>query len=567
MRSPLSIASLLFALPVVTAGSEPATLVLTNANVYTLDAARPHAEAICIAGNRISRVGTAAEARGCVGERTRVVDLCGATVVPGWTDAHYHLGGVGWREMRLNLAGTPSAVALAQAVAERVAKAQPGEWIQGRGWIETHWKPAQFPSRATIDPVSPRNPVFVERADGHAVLVNSAALRLAGITASTPDPPGGRILRDAQGEATGMLIDRAEDLVTPIIPEPTETQERAAFLLGGERSVKLGLTMIHDAGRMSRGESVDWADVERLRDLYRDGQFKLRVYKSIIGPGDGAHRLLRDGPVLGDANGRLTVRTIKLQIDGALGSRGAALLEPYSDEPATKGLFRREDAEVQPLLERALKRGIQLEVHAIGDHANRHVLDLYEQAFARVPRAARAVAEPRWRIEHAQIVHPDDRARFVKLGVIPSMQPSHAIGDLYFAPSRLGLARLDRAYSWRSFIDLGLPVPGGSDAPVERGEPMIEYYAAVARKDLAGKSGEGWHPEQAVGRLDALKMFTVWPAYAAFAEKDLGTIEAGKLADLTVLSADILEIPEADILKTTAVMTLIDGEIVHSALD
>lgn len=566
MRCALSIASILFALPAVAVDPEPASLVLLNANVHTLDAAHPHAEAICIAGDRIVSAGTSAEARACIGDRTRVVDLRGATVVPGWTDAHYHLGSVGWREMRLNLEGTPSAAALAQAVAERVAKAQPGEWILGRGWIETHWQPAQFPSRKDIDPVSPRNPVVVERADGHAILVNSAALQLAGITASTPDPPGGRILRDARGEATGMLIDRAEDLVTPRIPDPTEAQERQALVLAGERSVKLGLTTIHDAGRMSRGESVDWTDVARLRDLYREGRYKLRVYKSIMGPGEGTARLLREGPMLGDAGGRLTVRAIKLQIDGALGSRGAALLEPYSDEPSTRGLFRLTDAQVQPLLEEALKRGIQLEVHAIGDDANRHVLDLYEQAFARVPRAARAVAEPRWRIEHAQIVHPRDRARFATLGVIPSMQPSHAISDLYFAPSRLGLERLDRAYSWRSFVELGLPVPGGSDAPVERGEPMIEFYAAVVRKDLAGKSGEGWHPEQAVGRLDALKMFTLWPAYAAFAEKDLGSIEPGKLADLTVLSDDILEIPEADLLKTAAVMTVINGEIVHSTL-
>ncbi len=547
------------------AAAGPASLVLTNANVHTLDPTRPHAETICIAAERIVRVGSIEETRSCVGERTRTIDLHGATVVPGWTDAHYHLSGVGWREMRLNLAGTPNAAALARSLAERVAKASPNEWIVGRGWIETHWQPPQFPSRALIDPVSPRNPVWLERADGHAALVNSVALRLAGIDAAFADPPGGRVLRDANGEPTGMLIDKAAELVSALIPAADDAQERAALVLAGERSTRLGLTMIHDAGRTGEGERADWDDVAQLRRLYADGRYKLRVYKAIVGPGAGAARLLRDGPIIGDAGGRLTVRTIKLQMDGALGSRGAALLEPYSDEPGTRGLFRLTDAVVRPLLAAALTRGIQVETHAIGDHANRHTLDLYEEAFTHVPRNGRAVQEPRWRIEHAQIVHPGDRPRFAALGVIPSMQPSHAIGDLYFAPSRLSPERLAHAYSWRSFIDLGLPVPGGSDAPVERGEPMIEFYAAVARKDLEGKSGEGWHPEQAVERLDALRMFTTWPAYAAFMERDLGSIEPGKLADLTVLSADILEIPAPQILQTTAVMTVINGEVVYVA--
>jgi len=555
--------ALLCLLLAVTAHAGEASLVLTNANVHTLDAQRPHASAICIAGERILRVGSDEEARACAGKKTRVVDLRGATVVPGWVDAHYHLSGVGWREMRLNLEGAPSAAALATAVAERVARAEPDEWIVGRGWIETHWQPAQFPTRATIDAVSPRNPVILERADGHASLANSVALKLAGIDERTPDPAGGRILRDANGSPTGMLIDRAADLVTVRIPAPTEREELMALRLAAERSTRLGLTMIHDAGRTGEDELADWREIDRLRQLYREKRIKLRVYKSVVGPGAGARRLLTKGPIVGDAGGRLTVRTIKLQIDGALGSRGAALLEPYSDEPGTRGLFRLTDSQVAPVLETALRRGIQVETHAIGDHGNRHTLDLYQQAFARVPANARPAGEPRWRVEHAQIVHPDDLPRFAALGVIPSMQPSHAISDLYFAPGRLGQERLAHAYTWRSFVASGVPVPGGSDAPVERGEPMIEYYAAVARKDLQGRSGEGWHPEQAVDRLDALRMFTAWPAYAAFMEKDLGSIEAGKLADLTVLSADILTIAPALILETRTVMTVIGGEIAH----
>ena len=541
-------------------------LRLVNANVHTLDPARPHAESLCIRGPRIETVGSLEDTRTCTGAGVRTIDLRGATVVPGWTDAHYHLSSVGWREMRLNLEGTPSAAAVAQAVAQRVAKASPGEWIIGRGWIETHWKPAVFPTRELLDQVAPANPVILERADGHASLVNSAALKIAGIDARTPDPQGGRILRDAGGAPNGMLIDRAADLVTVRVPAPTRAHELQALELAGERSLRLGLTMIHDAGRTGESELADWEEIERLRELYRGGRYKLRVYKSVVGPGAGATRLLREGPVLDEAGGRLTVRAIKLQIDGALGSRGAALLEPYSDEPGTRGLFRLTDAVVEPLLDDALRRGIQLEIHAIGDHANRHTLDLYQQAYARVPVSERAVAKPRWRIEHAQVVHPGDRERFVALEVIPSMQPSHAIGDLYFAPSRLGMDRLEGAYSWRSFVQLGLPIAGGSDAPVERGEPMIEYYAAVARKDLEGRSGAGWHPEQALERLDALRMFTIWPAFAAFAEDRRGSIQKGKLADLTVLSADILKIPAPQILTTRTVMTIIDGEVVHSAL-
>jgi predicted amidohydrolase YtcJ len=250
--------------------------------------------------------------------------------------------------------------------------------------------------------------------------------------------------------------------------------------------------------------------------------------------------------------------------DGAIGSRGAALLKPYSDAPETSGLLREKPEDLRPMFEEALRRGIQVETHALGDRANRLILDLYEQAFKAVPADERKIREPRWRIEHAQIVDPDDIPRFAKLGVIPSMQPSHAISDLFFAPARLGMDRLVGAYAWQSFLKSGCIIAGGSDAPVERGEPMIEFYAAVARKSIKGKSGEGWHPEQAVSRADALKMFTIWPAYAAFEEKDKGSIEVGKFADFTVLSRDIMKIAEAEILETQNEMTVIGGEIIYS---
>jgi predicted amidohydrolase YtcJ len=276
---------------------------------------------------------------------------------------------------------------------------------------------------------------------------------------------------------------------------------------------------------------------------------------------------MTEGPTIGAFDHRFTLRTIKVVSDGALGSRGAALLAPYADKPDTKGFLTVKQEELAPMLTQALKVGVQVETHAIGDYANRFILDEYEKAFKAVAAAQRKVADPRWRIEHSQIVNPTDIPRFGKLGVIPSMQPSHAIGDLHFAPSRLGIARLAGAYAWQSLIKSGAIIPGGSDAPVERGEPLIEFYAAVARKDQKGFSGAGWHPEEAVTREQALKMFTLWPAYAAFEDKLRGTIEVGKLADLTIFSADIMKIPEAEILKQSCVMTVINGEVVFSLFD
>src|SRR4030095_13592705 len=339
------------------------------------------------------------------------------------------------------------------------------------------------------------------------------------------------------------------------VPPTTRADEERAVELGVKRDIELGWTQIQDAGG-------SFADVDIFKKLYAAGTIKLRIYKAVYGPGQQATRLMNEGPTVGAFGNRLNVRSIKVVSDGALGPRGAPLLGPYPDAPDTSGFLTVKAEELRPMLVDALRKGIQVETHAIGDRANRFILDEYEKAFRAVPAAQRKIAQPRWRVEHAQIVNPADIPRFAKLGVIPSMQPSHAIGDLFFAPSRLGIARLNGAYAWASFIKSGVVIPGGSDAPVERGEPMIEFYAAVARKDQKGFSGEGWHPEEAITRMQALKMFTLWPAYAAFEEKLRGTIEVGKLADLTILSADIMKIPEADILKTRCVMTVINGEIV-----
>jgi predicted amidohydrolase YtcJ len=538
---------------------ETADLVLKSGVVYTVNDGQPRAEAVAVRGDRIIFVGSNAGVKKYEGRRTRVIDLAGKTVVPGMTDAHYHLLGVGQREVTLNLEGSSSLEDFLSRVRARVQQAKPGEWVTGRGWIETFWKPQAFPTRQDLDRIAPANPVYLVRADGHAAVANSAALKIAGVTSRTPNPFGGEILKDkATGEPTGMLIDAAKEMVTKLIPGPTEADNERATVLGVERSIRLGWTQIQDAGGSYR-------DVERLRKLYTEGRIKLRIYKAVYGPGPEADRLLQGGAIVGAFNNRFTVRTIKAVFDGALGSRGAALLAPYSDAPDTSGFLTEKEEKLEPMLVLALKNGIQVETHAIGDRANRRILDLYEQALKTVPPGERKVGEPRWRVEHAQIVNPADIPRFARLGVIPSMQASHAIGDLFFAPSRLGLQRLEGAYAWQSFIKSGSIIAGGSDAPVERGEPMIEFYAATARKSMKGESSEGWHPEQALSREQALKMFTLWAAFAAFEEKLKGTIEPGKLADFTVLSADIMKIPEPEILQTRCLMTVIGGEVVYDA--
>jgi predicted amidohydrolase YtcJ len=546
----------LLCLPTVRSAAEPADIVFINGNIYTVNERAPRAEAIAVKAGKIVFVGSNKAVKAHQGDRTQVEDLKGATVVPGLTDAHYHLAGVGERELTLNLEGITSLNQFLEKVRERVAGARAGEWITGRGWIETFWQPPVFPTRNDLDKVAPDNPVILTRADGHGAVVNTRALAIAKVDKNTPDPFGGEIMKDkSTGEPNGMLLDNAQGLVRRHVPASTEADLERALIVGANRSVQLGWCQVHNAGS-------SLAEVDLLKRLYAAKKVNLRIYEAIRGPGNDAEKLLREGEMIGLFDNRLTIRHIKITIDGALGSKGAALLEPYADHN-TSGFLTQKEEVLLPLFIEALKKGIQIETHAIGDRANRVTLDLYEKALNAVPPEQRKVRDPRWRIEHAQIVNPADIPRFKKLGVIPSMQPSHAIGDLHFAPSRLGLKRLEGAYAWQSFLKSGSIIAGGSDAPVERGEPMIEFYAAVSRKDQKGFSGEGWHPEQAVSREEALKMFTIWAAYAAFEEKLKGSIEVGKLADLTVLSADIMKIPAPEILKTRCVMTVIGGQVAH----
>ena len=532
-------------------------LVLGNGNIYTVHDKQPKAEAIAVKGDRIVFVGSNEDAKKF--HAAKVIDLRGRTLVPGLTDSHCHIFGIGEREMRLNLEGTNTLGDFLNKVKARVAQTSTGKWITGRGWIETFWNPSKFPTRQDLDKIAPDNPVFFTRADGHASVANSAALRIAKIDRNTPDPFGGQILKSS-GEPNGMLLDNAQELVSRNIPKPTEAEREETLLRGIYREIGLGWCEIQNAGSNSE-------DIDLLRKDFEAGKIKIRFINAVYGPGKDAQNFLREEATINAFDHHFTQRTIKVIFDGALGSRGAALLKPYSDAPDTSGYLTEKQEELKPMFEEALRSGIQVETHAIGDRANRLILDLYEQAFKAVPPNARKIREPRWRVEHAQIVDAVDIPRFAKLGVIPSMQPSHAISDLFFAPSRLGIDRLATAYAWQSFLKSGSIICGGSDAPVERGEPMIEFYAAVARKSIRGESAEGWHPEQAVSREQALKMFTIWPAYGVFEENDKGSIEVGKLADFTVLSQDILKIPEPEILKSRCVMTIIGGAVVFESAE
>jgi len=529
-----------------------ADVVLINSTIYTLNDSAPNAQAVAFLGDTLVFVGSNALSKEYQCNDAKVIDLKGSYVYPGFVDSHAHLKGIGHRENSLNLQGIDSLKEMLTTVEIFSNGIQPGEWVVGRGWIEKVWPEKRFPTRYELDRFSSDKPVILERADGHAVVVNSLALELAGISSESNDPHGGRIEKDKNGEPTGMLIDKATALVEKLIPKTTKQEDKRDLKAGIDSNVSLGWTQVQIAGGT-------FSDIEILEEIKKEGNLLQRVYFA-VSAGKPAETLLKLGPKL-DPENMLTVRGIKLYADGALGSRGAALLEKYDDQDTT-GLLIFTKEETLPVLEEALKKGIQIQTHAIGDKGNRITLDWYQEAFNSIVDEERKVIDPRWRIEHSQIITKEDQIRFRDMEIIASMQPSHAIGDLHFAPSRLGMQRVGNGYVWRNLIDLGVVVAGGSDAPVEIGDPRIEFYAAVARKDLDGFYDKGWHLEQAVTREEALKMFTIWPAFAAFQEDVNGTIEVGKLADLTIFSKDIMKVPEEEILEAQVIMTIVNGKIV-----
>ena len=535
------------------AQAQTADLVFLNGTVYTADAARPQAQAVAVRDGRIVFVGSTREARAMAGTSTRVVDLEGKAMIPGMIDSHGHVTSLGAALQNVDLVGTRSFEEIVERMTARAAEAPGSGWLQGRGWDQNEWTDTRFPNHAILTAAVPDRPVALGRVDGHALIVNQAALQAAGIDRSTPDPAGGRILRDANGDATGVLIDNAMGLVYSVIPASTPAEIREGIMLAQADLNRLGLTSTGDAGVGRRATEV-------FEQMARDDELTFRN-NIMVAAGGGLDHYLQMGPRFNiGGKGRLNVAAIKVSIDGALGSRGAALLEPYSDEDGHTGLLLVEPDTLRRIADDAARTGFQLNVHAIGDRGNRIVLDVFEEALGRA-----GVADHRWRIEHAQILHRFDIPRFAELGVIPSMQAIHQASDMAWVPNRIGYSRLFGTYAWRSLIESGVVIAGGSDFPVESPDPLLSFHAAVTRQNSDNWPSGGWFPEQKMTRQEALLHLTAWGAYAAFQEDEIGSITEGKWADMVILSEDIMTVPDERILDAQVLMTVVGGDVVYDA--
>jgi len=534
--------------------SDRADVLYVNAVVHTLDPSQPVASAFAVGGDCIVAVGASEELRASVSADT-VVDLRGATVLPGLIDAHAHVQSLGALLATLNLATTSSVEEIQAMVRSSARGLPPGSWIRGRGWDQNRWPTRRFPHRSALDRAAESHPVVLVRIDGHAAWVSSSVLVLAGIGPGTPDPDGGRIVRDESGEPTGVLIDNALSLLDSVIPRPS-LKEREQFIETAlHECVRYGLSAVHDMG-------VDLEGVGIYKTLAQEGRLPLRVYVVLDAPGPAWEHYREHGPEIDLYGGMLTVRAVKLYADGALGSRGAALIRPYADDPGNRGLTLSSHQELLEVSREALSAGFQVCTHAIGDRANSIVLDVYKEA---LNDNVDIMLDHRFRVEHAQVLDPADVPRFAALGVLPSMQPTHCTSDMYWAEDRLGPERARGAYAWRALIDAGSVIPAGSDFPVESPNPLLGLYAAITRQDLEGWPLEGWHPEQRMSRHEALMSYTLWGAYAAFQEARKGSIAPGFLADCTVLSVDPMKAPPRELLDSGVLLTIVGGREVYRA--
>ena len=529
----------------------PADLVVTNARIYTVDDTRPVVAAMAVRDGKVLFTGSEREAMALRGANTRVVDAGGRTVIPGMVDAHAHLLGLGQALRQVDLVGAKSYDEVVARVAAAAKGLPAGKWLLGRGWDQNDWGDTRFPTHDALSRAVPNNPVYLTRVDGHAGLANAAAMRAAGVTTATADPSGGRVERTATGEPTGVFVDNAQGLVERVIPAPTREDDRSAIRAAIAESHRYGLVGVHDAGE-SR------ATIDLLEEMAKAGALPFRLYIMVGDDSAALAHYMSIGPRSGLYDNHIWVRSIKLYADGALGSRGAALLEPYSDDPNNRGLLVSAPAHIENVAERALQSGFQVATHAIGDRGNRVVLDAYEAALKAHP-----TADHRFRVEHAQILNHDDIPRFAELGVIPSMQAVHQTSDMYWAGSRLGLGRLLGAYAWRSLLATGVVVPNGSDFPVEAVNPLLSFHSAVSRQDADNWPTGGWMPEQRMTREEALASMTIWPAYAGFQEAIMGSLTPGKLADFVILDRDIMTVAERDILGTSIIATYIGGKVVY----
>jgi hypothetical protein len=522
--------------------------ILVNGRIYTLDLSNPVVDALVVRDGRVAFAGRRADINGSAAEA--VLDLGGRAVLPGLVDAHGHLMYLARARLTLDVGGLHSEEAVSGKVAEAAGRAAPGEWLSGRGWDQNLWPGQQFPNRASLDRAAPRHPVALVRVDGHATWCNSAALQAAGIARDTADTEGGIVVKDAHGEPTGLLIDTAQRLIQRAEPLPTEERFDQAVADAIAECLAVGLTGIHEMG-------VTLFALASYRRLIERGHFPFRNYAAVAGRSEETWAHYRDrGPeAIGD--GQVQVRAFKLLSDGALGSRGAALHSPYCDDPENRGLLLVPAEEIRRLSREAMERGFQVCVHAIGDRANTLTLDAFEQVLAEQPQ----LHQLRPRVEHAQILTDGDIPRFRALGVLPSMQPTHCTSDMDWAVARLGSERLKGAYAWRSLLDTGVVIAGGSDFPVESPNPFHGIYAAVARRPRSGEE-RGWQPEQRMTRAEAVRSFTAWNAYASHQEAELGSLAPGKRADLIVCSEDVFMCPEEHIKDIVPLQTMVDGAIV-----
>ncbi|HXZ60550.1 MAG TPA: amidohydrolase [Steroidobacteraceae bacterium] len=546
---PMALTAILTLTASMTAQSTPT--LLQHVNGYTLSGGQlMQFETLAFDQGRVLEVGDEAALARKYPDAKRI-DGHGSTMLPGLIDAHGHVMDLGLQSTRVQLVGTTS-LAVAQQRIRAYASAHPASsWLLGGGWNQVVWKLGRFPRASELDQAAGDRPAVLGRIDGHAVWLDTQALRLAGITRTTRDPVGGRIERDSEGNPTGVLVDKAMALVERIVPPPSDAERRVALRAAFAQMNSVGLTAVGDAGCPA------W-EIALYRELANHGELTVRVYAMIRGTGADFDALSRSGPLIGYGNDRLTVRAVKLFADGALGSRGAAMLAPYSDMPSERGLLFMTDDEMERNVEKALRAGYQVNVHAIGDAANHQVLEAFERAYLAVDGR-----RLRNRIEHAQVVAVSDIPRFKALDLIASMQPTHATSDKNMAEDRIGPERLKGAYAWRAFLDQGTRIAGGSDFPVESDNPFFGLHAAVTRQDHDDQPPGGWHPEQAMTLLEAFRAFTVDAAYAEHWERSIGSLEPGKSADFILIDRDLFKIAPREIWKIQVEQTWLAGRKVY----
>lgn len=529
-----------------------ATLILKNGNIVTVDNHFTYAQAIAVNGNKIIKVGSNNEINRLSNKNTKIIDLKGKTVVPGLIDAHGHLLGLGQFLENIDLKETKSFEDIVEKVKEKAKSVPIGTWILGRGWDQNDWENQDFPVHELLSKAVPNHPVWLTRIDGHAGLANQKAMEMAKITSSTTIPSGGKAIKNEKGKFTGVFVDNAEWLIRKVIPALSDEDKLRLLEKAGTDCLSKGLTSMGDAG-------IPVSQIKLYKKLVDSGKMPIRIYAMLDQPEKTDYdKFFLENKIDSYGDNMFFVKSVKLYVDGALGSRGAAMLEPYSDDPENMGLITIEKEDALKITEAALRNGIQVCTHAIGDKGNRLILDIYEEALKTAKKA-----DTRFRVEHAQIISEKDIPRFQELNVIPSMQPTHATSDMYWAEKRVGKERIEGAYAWRSILDSGCIIPCGSDFPIESNDPLLGFYAAVTRQDTKQYPEGGWYPKQKMTREEALKGFTIWAAKAGFMENFKGSIEVGKLADFTVLSKDIMKIESKEILTTEVEYTVVDGKVMY----